>query len=544
MPFSVSVRSGKNHKKPILSYGYHKSTPGVQKTMTLDIKFSARAPKKTDTAVLFVSTKRTLGSQGTALDRKSGGLIHDILKYQNRFTGKAGEMKWLSLPARSGFKNVLLVGQNDTDKSGKKTKAKKDAASDSATQAENLGGRIFAALDNAGARTAILIMDDSHIDALVMAHMAYGAQLRGYKFLKYKSTKPDAKTKGLEKMEFVGPAALKAMKHYKPLGQVARAVYFARDLVNEPPNYLYPDSFAKRIIKHVKPLGVSVEIIDEKKMAKLGMGAALGVGQASDFPPRMVIMRWNGTRSKTSKPLAFVGKGITFDTGGISIKPAAGMEEMKMDMGGAAAVTGLMMALALTRSKAHVVGIIGLAENAISGRAYRPSDILKSYSGKTIEVLNTDAEGRLVLADALSYIQKQYKPKLIIDLATLTGAMLVALGNEFCGTFANDDTLWKQLEAASAKTGERLWRMPLDELWRKEMEGTITDLQNIAKNGRNAGACTAAGFLEHFIEPKTPWAHLDIAGTAWIKSDRPTVPRYGTGFGVRLLHQFVSDHHQ
>jgi leucyl aminopeptidase len=512
--------------------------------MSLDLKFSTSSSKNADTAVIFMSGKRSLGLLGMALDKKCGGLLTDFITQDKTFGTKTGEMKWLTLPVRAGYKNALLVSR-DAEKSPQKKQPEKKQDDFDATQAENLGGRIFMALENAGAQHAALFMDAGPEADLFLAHAAYGAHLRAYKFLKYKSVKKDAPAKGLKKMDVVSPAASRAAKIYAPLDKVANAVYFARDLVNEPPNHLFPDSFAKRIVKHLKPLGIKVDVLDEKKMAKLGMGAALGVGQGSDFPPRMVIMRWNGStsKSKDAKPLAFVGKGITFDTGGVSIKPAAGMEEMKMDMGGAAAVTGLMMALALTKSKANVVGIVGLAENALSGRAYRPSDILKSYSGKTIEVLNTDAEGRLVLADALSYVQKQYKPKLIIDLATLTGAMLVALGNEFCGTFSNDDTLWLQLESASKASGERLWRMPLDDLWRKEMEGSITDLQNIAKNGRNAGACTAAGFLEHFIENKTPWAHLDIAGTAWIKSERPTVPRFGTGFGVRLLHRFVQDHH-
>jgi leucyl aminopeptidase len=261
-------------------------------------------------------------------------------------------------------------------------------------------------------------------------------------------------------------------------------------------------------------------------------------------PPRVVIMRWNGTGKKTgSKPLAFVGKGVTFDTGGISIKPAAGMEEMKMDMGGSAAVVGLIRALAKSKAKVDVVGVIGLAENMPSDRAYRPSDIITSLSGKTIEVLNTDAEGRLVLCDALTYVQDTYKPRMIIDLATLTGAIMVALGYEYAGAFVNDEKLWGQLETASKASGEKLWRMPLDQSYRDEMTNNITDLKNLGNLGRYGGACSAAGFLEHFIEDGTPWAHIDIAGTAWIKGDKPTVPRGGTGYGVRLLYRLVLDNY-
>jgi leucyl aminopeptidase len=495
--------------------------------MTLDIKFASNPRKGVETAVLFIPEGMGLGPVGKALDKKSGGFISAFLKAEKSFTGKVGDSKMVTLPAGSGFRRAILIGggkPRDFDP----------------VVAENVGGKVFAGLEGAGATNHAAILAENFPGAdQFLAHLAYGANLRAYKFLKYKTAKKEDNKAELTKLDIVFSGAEKAQRLYKPLANIAEAVYFARDLVNEPPNELYPDNFAKRIAAKLKPLGVEVEIIDEKKMARLGMGAALGVGQGSDFPPRMVVMRWNGKKDAKG-PMAFVGKGITFDTGGVSIKPAAGMEEMKMDMGGAAAVTGLITALAMNKVKADVVGIVGLAENALSGRAYRPSDILKSYSGKTIEVLNTDAEGRLVLADALSYIQKTHKPRLIIDLATLTGAMMVALGHEYCGTFANDDGLWKNLEKASKVSGEKLWRMPLDEAWKKEMQGTITDLQNIGK-GRYAGACTAAGFLEHFIEGKTKWAHLDIAGTAWVKADQPTVPKYGTGFGVRLLHQFVQD---
>ena len=283
-------------------------------------------------------------------------------------------------------------------------------------------------------------------------------------------------------------------------------------------------------------------------MAKLGMEAILAVGKGSERQPRMVIMHWNGLYGSKTKdkdaPFALVGKGVTFDTGGISIKPGANMDEMKMDMGGSAAVVGTMKSLALRKAKANVVGIVGLAENMPSHNAYRPGDIIGSLSGKTIEVLNTDAEGRLVLADCLTHIQQKFKPRAIIDLATLTGAMMVALGQEYCGTFVNNDDLWKDMETASAQTGEKLWRMPLDEVWKEAMVSNVADLQNLGKTGRYGGACTAAGFLEHFIENDTPWAHMDIAGTAWRKTDQPTVPKYGSGFGVRVLNQLIAENYE
>jgi len=278
-------------------------------------------------------------------------------------------------------------------------------------------------------------------------------------------------------------------------------------------------------------------------MRKLGMGALLAVGQGSDNASRVVLMRWKGDKDNTESPLAFVGKGVTFDTGGISLKPGAGMEEMKMDMGGSAAVVGLMKSLALRKSKANVIGIVGLVENMPSARAYRPADIITSYSGKTIEVLNTDAEGRLVLADILSYVQDIYKPKLVIDLATLTGAILVALGHEYCGTYSTDDELWEQLNEAGKGTDEKLWRMPLAEVWKKDVGGTISDVQNMSKS-KGAGSCTAAGFLSHFIDDDMKWVHMDIAGTAWVKSDKDTVPKYGTGFGVRVLDRFVAENYE
>ncbi|PCI54860.1 MAG: leucyl aminopeptidase [Alphaproteobacteria bacterium] len=368
--------------------------------------------------------------------------------------------------------------------------------------------------------------------------------LRSYKFELYQSPDEEDEKTVLSRAHFVLFESDVANDLYAVQACVNQGVFLARDLVNEPPNVLYPDSYAKRIKEQLKPLGVEIEILDEKKMRKLGMGAILAVGQGSDNPPRMVIMRWNGDKASTDAPLAFVGKGVTFDTGGISLKPGPGMEDMKMDMGGSAAVVGLMKSLALRDAKVNVVAIVGLAENMPSARAYRPADIITSYAGKTIEVLNTDAEGRLVLADALSYVQKIYKPSLIIDLATLTGAMLIALGHEYCGTFVTDDALWEQMERAGKASDEKLWRMPLDKVWKKDMEGTISDTQNMAKSGRWAGSCTAAGFLWHFIDDDTPWAHMDIAGTAWIKTDKDIAPKYGTGFGVRVLDRFVAENYE
>ncbi|MEP4189491.1 MAG: leucyl aminopeptidase, partial [Sneathiella sp.] len=307
---------------------------------------------------------------------------------------------------------------------------------------------------------------------------------------------------------------------------------------------LHPESFADRC-RELTALGVEVEILDEDKMRRLGMGALLGVGQGSVRESQLVIMRWNGASGKKSsrKPIAFVGKGVCFDTGGISLKPGPGMEEMKWDMGGAGTVTGLMKALAGRKAKVNVVGVIGLVENMPDGNAQRPGDIVTAMNGKTIEILNTDAEGRLVLADALWYTQDRFEPEIMIDLATLTGAIIISLGHENAGLFSNDDELASQIFEAGEVVGEGVWRLPMSKAYAKQVKSPIADLQNIGTGGRGAGSIVAAEFLKEFVG-ETPWAHIDIAGMAWSKSDKPTVPKGGTGYGVRLLDRFVRDNYE
>ncbi len=456
--------------------------------------------------------------------------VEDALKNSPQFKGKLGSVCSLAGVCVADYGRVVVLGL------GK-------ARDMEALKAEEAGGKMFAALKGFGGAKVELVLaaGGKKIDAVTLAaHIGMGVSLRGYVFDKYKSKKVPSKFKALN---IVVKDVRAAGKAFKALDQVKEGMFVARDLLNMAPNDLYPESFADFVKADLKPLGVSVEILDEKKMQKLGMGAILAVGMGSERKPRIAVMRWNGGK-KDDQPIAFVGKGVTFDTGGISIKPGAGMEDMKMDMGGAAAVSGLMKSLALRKAKVNVVGIIGLAENMPSSNAYRPADILETYSGKTVEVLNTDAEGRLVLADCLSYVQDKYKPKMVIDLATLTGAMMVALGHEYCGVFANDESLWRGLENSSTRTGEKLWRMPLDEYWRKDVEGNFGDIMNMGKSGRWGGACSAAGFLSYFVDKGTPWAHMDIAGTAWIKADKPTVPKYGTGFGVRVLSDLVADKYE
>ena len=501
--------------------------------MTPKITFSKTAAKQAQAAIVCFYEGREPTPAVASLNYEIQGFLDHALTKAKGFKGKFGQTEILMLGEKSPYGYAVLLGL------GKREDL-------SRVQAEKLGGKLYAALCARAIKSAEFFMDnEAPAAADHAAHIASGFCLRSYKFEHYKTPKPEDERDDLpESLNTVIFDEATASAAYKQLSCVNEGVFLARDLVNEPPNVLYPDVYARRIKDQLKPLGVEVEILDEKKMAKLGMGALLAVGQGSDWPPRLVIMRWRGDKKNTDAPLCFVGKGVTFDTGGISLKPGPGMEEMKMDMGGSAAVVGLMKSLALRKSKANVVGLVGIVENMPSGRAYRPADILKSYSGKTIEVLNTDAEGRLVLADVLSYAQDEFKPRLIIDLATLTGAMIVALGHEYCGTFSTDDALWAQLERASKATEEKLWRMPLDDLWKKEMEGTVTDVQNMAKSGRDAGSCTACGFLWHFIKDGLPWVHMDIAGTAWIKSDRDITPKFGTGFGVRVLDRFVSDNYE
>lgn len=499
--------------------------------MTITIKFSKSVPKTCDTVVALCSDKAKLPASLKDLDKSVKGYISDALKDTNSFSGKAQETATLTLPKNKDVKTVILAGI------GKE----KDL---NELEAEKTGAAILKALESAKSDKTTIYTDikSALSEDILAARLAHGMDLRAYKFDKYRPKPSKDKAPKKITVTLVGDKSSQATKLYDRLNAVHSGVVLARDLVNEAPNALYPDSYAKLIKKELEALGVKVEILDEKKLEKMGMGAILAVGQGSSRQPRMVIMQWNGSGKKMSRPLGFVGKGVTFDTGGISIKPADGMDLMKMDMGGSAAVVGLMKALAAQNIKKDVIGIVGLAENMPSANAYRPGDIVKSYSGKHVEVLNTDAEGRLVLADCLTHIQKEYDPALIVDLATLTGAIMVALAYEYTGVFANDDNLWNGLNDAGTRTGEKVWRMPLDEAYRKDVESDIGDVRNLARNGRMGGACTAAAFLEHFIDENRTWAHMDIAATAFVKNDLPLGPKGATGVGVRLLECFVHDY--
>ncbi len=372
----------------------------------------------------------------------------------------------------------------------------------------------------------------------IITEFAYGYELKSYTFNKYKSKKNDLE----QSINFSVKNEKLIKSKYKNYSSIKEGVFLARDLVSEPPNVLNPKKYTEEISK-LKKLGLKVEILNEKQMKKLGMNSLLGVGQGSENESFMVIIKWNGAKSNFGKPLAFVGKGVCFDTGGISLKPARFMEEMKYDMGGSAVVVGLMKSLALRKAKVNAIGVVGLVENMPDGNAQRPGDIVKSYSGKTIEVLNTDAEGRLVLADALTYTEKKFNPKFIIDLATLTGAIIMALGEEYAGLFSNNDKISKELYEIGNDINEKVLRLPLHKNYDKLMNSAYADVQNINYAG-GAGSITAAQFLQRFIIKNTPWVHLDIAGMAFSKKAASLNSGGATGFGVRLLNDLVKKHYE
>jgi leucyl aminopeptidase len=466
------------------------------------------------------------------LDKASGGALTRALKF-SRFTGKAGQMLEVLAPAGLRASRLLLVGLGKADSVDEKG-------------LEILGAQIVGRLYTAGESAAsieINVPKGSKVKkAELAAHLAFGAKLKSYSFDKYRTRNLDEFEKKLKTVRIVTPDVAAAKKAHAGLAAVAEGIFLARDLVNEPPNILYPAEFARRAKAQLTKLGVKVEILGEADMKKQGFGALLGVGQGSSRESQLVVMRWNGGK-KSAKPIALVGKGVCFDSGGLSIKVGAGMQGMKGDMAGAACVTGALLALAMRKAKVNAVGVIGLVENMPDGGAFRPDDVLKSLSGQTIEVLNTDAEGRLVLADALTYTQRRFQPKLLIDLATLTGAIVQTLGTEHAGVFSNDDQMVQRIQAAGRYTGERVWQLPLDPFYDKMIRSKIADMKNIG--GANSGAITAAQFLKRFIEKNTVWAHLDIAGVAWQDGEqKPTIPSWGTGWGVRLLNRLVKEHYE
>ena len=495
----------------------------------LDIAFAKAALPKTGVVVVPLNEGAALSGQAAELDKRLSGGLTAALKAAE-FTGKKGQSVNLYGPA--GLKRILALGVGKADALTSRL-------------AEEFGGAVQTALAK---ESAAVILADT-LDDKLAAHIGLGARLRSYRFDKYRTTQKDDEKPKLASLKILVAEPAKATAAYAPLQAVAEGVELTRNLVTEPANVLYPEEFADRT-EVLKKLGVKVEIFTKKDLEKLGFGSLLSVGLGTPRESRMVVMQWlgaGGSKDETKKkklkdPIVFIGKGVTFDTGGISIKPAAGMEDMKWDMAGAGAVTGLMAALAGRRAKVDAVGLIGLVENMPSGTATRPGDVVTSYSGQTIEILNTDAEGRLVLADVLYYAQERFSPKYMVDMATLTGAIIVGLGHEYAGLFSNDDELADKLIAAGKATGEGLWRMPLvplGESYDKNLNSPIADMQNIG-GGRAGGSITAAQFLQRFVNGK-PWAHLDIAGMAWASKDAPTTPKGATAFGVRLLDRWVAD---
>jgi len=497
----------------------------------MKIDFAALARPKQGALAIVAGEGAKLSAFGTGLDKALGGALGRALAAAPRFKGERGQSLEIVGPG-AGISRVLIYGL------GKPADIKPEALEAVAGEAAK---RIAATGETFLSIAADLPAGAKADLAEVAARAALGARLGAYRFDKYRTTRKEHEKPSLKTVAVLTDAVAAAKKAHQPLAALADGVTLTRDLVSEPANIIYPETLAAEC-KRLAKLGVKVEVLGEKQMKKLGMGALLGVGQGSVRESQLVIMQWNGGK-KSSKPVAFVGKGVCFDTGGISIKPSAGMEEMKWDMGGAGAVIGAMAALAGRKAKANVIGVVALVENMPDGNAQRPGDVVTSMSGQTIEVLNTDAEGRLILCDALWYCQQRFKPQFMVDLATLTGAIIIALGHEHAGLFSNDDKLSEQLAKAGKAEGEPLWRLPLGDNYDKALTSQIADMQNIAGPGAGAGSITAAQFLQRFVN-KLPWAHLDIAGTAWSKADKPTVPRGATAFGVRLLNRLVQDNYE
>ncbi|MGU3537143.1 leucyl aminopeptidase [Methylobacterium sp. A54F] len=476
--------------------------------------------------VVFVGDDLNLGGPAREALGQAGVELVGRAAASERFKGRSLSAMTLAAPAGIDADRLVVAGLGS-----EKDRAKIDWTV--------LGGFTGGKVSGRSARV-VLDAPGLTVSALNAADFALGARLRAYSFDRYKTKKkPDADETGGTSLTVQLPEHAAAEAAAKAAGAVAEGVVLARDLINEPPNVLFPEEFARRAAELTK-LGVEVEVLEPARMRELGMGALLAVAQGSARAPRVVVMRWNGGQAGDA-PLALVGKGVVFDSGGVSIKSAGGMEDMKGDMGGAAAVVGTLHALAARKAKANVVGAIGIVENMPDGESYRPSDIITSMSGQTIEVINTDAEGRLVLADVIWHVQAAYKPKAIIDLATLTGAIIVALGQDIAGLFASDDELAARITAAGEATGEKVWRMPLAPSFDKAIDSKFADMKNTG--GRHGGAATAAAFIKRFTND-VPWAHLDIAGVGMSSTASEINRSWGAGWGVRLLDRLVRDHYE
>jgi leucyl aminopeptidase len=488
-------------------------------SMSIEISFSKSAKVTGGLVVALGSSNQPVPAVARSVD--PGGQLDKAVKVAG-FSGKLCSTADVIAPVDAAADRIALVGAGEPGKL-------------SAHEWMRIGGKVFTQIRKTE-KVTILLGDADAVSAEAAADMALGLLMRAYSFDLYKTKKKDDDDTGTRKctVVFQHEDAAACKKAFASRQAVADGVKLARDLVNEPANVLGPVEFAARA-KELEALGMEVEILTEKEMKKLKMEALLGVSLGSVRPPRLAIMKWQGGKAK-DKPVCFIGKGVVFDTGGISIKPSAGMEDMKGDMGGAACVVGLMHALAKRKAAVNAVGLVGLVENMPSDRAMRPGDVIGSRKGKTIEVLNTDAEGRLVLADLLAYAEETYAPKFMVNLATLTGAIIIALGKEYAGMFSNNTRLADELSKAGEATGERVWRMPLDKGYDKLLDSKTADMKNIG--GRNGGSITAAQFLQRFVDD-TPWAHLDIAGTAMGSPSTDINQSWASGFGVRLLDELV-----
>jgi len=485
----------------------------------MEIRFSDTRPSG-DFALVLPSA----GTKRPGLDSIGGAktAVEAVLK-RNRFDGESGAVVEHFVEGEKGGR-LLVIGTGDEATKG-------DAP-------EKLGGAAVARLLTSGDAEAVIDVTGMNYDGDAAARVALGAALRSWRYDRYRTKLKDKQKPTLNTIIIVGGAPGSEDRYNSRYAAVVEGVSLTRELVTEPPNIIYPETFVERVQKSVEGLGLEVQVLGRDQMAKLGMGALLGVAQGSVREPKLLVLTWNGGKQGEA-PIAFVGKGVTFDTGGISIKPAQNMEAMKWDMGGAGAVAGAMKALAGRKAKANVVGICGLVENMPDGNAQRPGDVVTTMSGQTVEVINTDAEGRLVLCDAITWTQQNIKPKTIVDLATLTGAMVITLGHEYAGIFANDEILAAALIKAADVSGDKLWRQPMAEPYDRLIDSQIADMKNVGP--REAGSITAAQFIKRFVDEGVAWAHLDIAGMAWSDKAKPTYDKGATGYGVRLLDQYIAD---
>ncbi len=485
----------------------------------MQIRFADRRPEGGYALVLPVAGKdrKTLGSLG------SGEAAANAALERQRFDGETSSVAEHFFDDSGTARRLLVVGTGT------------DAP---AAAAEKLGGNVAARLLTSGEAIAVIDLGGLGYDADAAAKVGLAAALRSWRYDRYRTTLKDKQKPTLTEVVIVGAPAEAGQRYASRWAPVVKGTELTRELVTEPPNVVYPETFVERVKASLEGTGVEIEVLDRPAMQKLGMGALLGVAQGSIREPRLLILKWNGG-GEGGQPTAFVGKGVTFDTGGISIKPAQGMEAMKWDMGGAGAVVGAFKALALRKARANVVGICGLVENMPGGNAQRPGDVVTTMSGQTVEVINTDAEGRLVLADAIAYVQKNFKPSAIVDFATLTGAILVSLGHEWAGLFSNNEELAAQLLKVGEESGDKLWRMPLAESFDRLIDSPIADVKNVGP--REGGSITAAQFIQRFVDEGVRWAHVDMAGKAWSEKAGTTYDKGATGYGVRLIDQYVAD---